>query len=51
MIGRIVPEFNNEILREIIYKDYRIVYKILKEENIEILAVYHGAKDFSQLEL
>ena len=41
--GRIVPEYNNPQLREIIYKNYRIVYKVSKNI-IEILTVFHGSK-------
>ena len=40
-IGRIVPEFSNIKLREIIIKNYRIVYRI-KKENIEILTVFES---------
>jgi addiction module RelE/StbE family toxin len=32
LAGRIVPEFNNVALREVIYKNYRIIYKIDKSE-------------------
>ena len=41
--GRIVPEYKNENLREKIYQNYRIVYR-LKEEIIEIVTICHGAK-------
>lgn len=41
--GRIVPEYNDKNLREIIYKNYRIVYNI-KEDCIFILYVCHCAK-------
>lgn len=41
--GRIVPEYNNENLREKIYENYRIVYRI-KKEIIEIVVISHGAK-------
>ena len=41
--GRIVPEFNNESIREIIFHNYRVVYRT-KEETIEIVLVTHGAK-------
>ncbi len=44
-LGRIVPEIGNEQIREIIYRSYRIVYRI-KAEKIEILGVFHGARDF-----
>jgi len=42
-LGRIVPEFNQENLREIIYKNYRIVYKIISSEYIDIISVSHGS--------
>ncbi len=41
--GRIVPEYENENLREKIYENYRIVYR-LKEGVVEIVAICHGAK-------
>jgi toxin ParE1/3/4 len=41
--GRIVPEYNDENLREKIYENYRIVYRI-KEEFIEIVAICHGSR-------
>lgn len=41
--GRIVPEYGDENLREKIYENYRIVYR-LKGEVVEIVAICHGAK-------
>lgn len=41
--GRVVPEYNDENLRERIYKGYRIVYR-LKAEIVEIVAICHGAR-------
>lgn len=41
--GRVVPEYNDENLREKLYGNYRIVYRI-KEEVIEIAAICHGAR-------
>ncbi len=43
--GRIVPEYNNKTLREKIFGNYRIVYR-LKNEIIEIVAIHHGARIF-----
>ena len=44
--GRIVPEFENPELLEVIYGSYRIVYRVIgSNEDIEILAVVHGARD------
>ena len=40
-IGRLVPEISNPMIREIIVKKYRIVYKI-KQNRIEILTVFEG---------
>ena len=44
--GRIVPEYAVEHIREKIYKNYRIVYR-LKEDIIEIVAICHGSKPIS----
>jgi toxin ParE1/3/4 len=41
--GRIVPEFESDQIREIIEGNYRIIY-ILQSDQIEILAVLHGAR-------
>ena len=42
--GRIVPEFDDKIIRELIEGNYRIIYYIGSEEAISILRVYHGAR-------
>jgi toxin ParE1/3/4 len=43
-LGRIVPETNNEFIRELILGNYRIIYKIISEERIDILTIHHSAK-------
>ena len=44
--GRIVPELENPGLREVIYRNYRVVYRVVgTEDDIEILAVIHGARN------
>jgi plasmid stabilization system protein ParE len=40
-IGRIVPEIRNNQFREIIYGNYRIIYRI-EVEQISILTIRHG---------
>jgi plasmid stabilization system protein ParE len=40
-IGRIVPEIGVEQFRELIYGNYRIVYRIEKKQ-ISILTIRHG---------
>jgi addiction module RelE/StbE family toxin len=42
-IGRIVPEYGDPKIREIIYRNYRIVYQI-EERAVEIITVSHGSK-------
>ena len=49
-LGRIVPEFDNNTIRELIYRDYRIVYRIVIDDNVEILIVFHGKRELSNIE-
>ena len=42
-LGRIVPEYQEEDLREKIFQSYRIVYR-LKADIVEIVVISHGAK-------
>ena len=42
-IGRIVPEFNREDIREVFHKNYRIVYKIVDDRQIDIITVAYGS--------
>lgn len=44
--GRIVPELKSYGFREVIYKDYRIVYRVLDNGKVEILAILHSAREF-----
>ncbi len=43
-VGRIVPEINIKVIREVISGNYRIVYKIINEFQVDILRVYHSAR-------
>lgn len=40
-IGRTVPEISNPNIRELVFKKYRIVYRV-NENNMEILTVFEG---------
>ena len=42
--GRVVPEFEHEAVREIVERPNRIIYRLLREDEIHILTVHHGAK-------
>jgi len=46
--GRIVPEYRDENLREKIYGNYRIVYRI-KEDHVEEVAICHGSQLLSRV--
>ena len=50
-IGRVVPEFREENLREIILAPYRIVYEIDDRETaLAVLRAWHGARGTLQLQ-
>ncbi len=42
--GRLVPEFKEENIREVIYGSYRIIY-IVRGNTSYITAVIHGSRD------
>lgn len=43
-MGRKVPEFDRDDLRELIYeRNYRIIYRLLSDE-IEIVSIFHAAQ-------
>lgn len=46
-IGRFVPEYNQKDLRELIFQNYRIIYK-LESNKIIIVTIFHAARDLSQ---
>ena len=48
--GRIVPELNISKIREIIYGNYRIIYRI-KQEFIIVLTVRHGRQILPEEEI
>ena len=43
-IGRVVPEFNNPDIRELIRGNYRVIYRIIDEKNIDIITIHHSAR-------
>jgi len=50
-VGRIVPEFNDKKIREVISGNYRVVYKIINEFQVDILRVYHSARQLKREKL
>ena len=47
-LGRIVPEEERKDIRELIYRDYRIIY-LLETDYVKILSVIHGTRDLSNV--
>jgi toxin ParE1/3/4 len=44
-LGRVVPEEQDEAIREIILRPYRIVYQVLPGQNtVAIVRIWHGAR-------
>lgn len=46
--GRIVPELGDEITRELLIGNYRLMYEI-RPDALYILRLIHGARDFAAL--
>lgn len=44
-MGRIVPEFQDENIREILHDPYRIIYRV--RDSIEVAAIIHAKRDFN----
>jgi len=43
-LGRVVPELQIDAIREIPLYSYRIIYRVLSEEQIHVLTIHHGAR-------
>ncbi|MBI5894367.1 MAG: type II toxin-antitoxin system RelE/ParE family toxin [Deltaproteobacteria bacterium] len=46
--GRIVPELGEPAIRELLIRDYRLIYSI-EQSSVVILAFVHGARDLKTL--
>jgi toxin ParE1/3/4 len=44
--GRTVPEFEDSLIREVVRRPYRIVYRLVGDEQIHIITVHHGSQAF-----
>jgi toxin ParE1/3/4 len=49
--GRVVPESNQETIRDIFHGNYRVIYRIIKDE-VQVLTIHHSARlfDVSRIE-
>lgn len=49
--GRVVPEIDITEIRELIEGNYRIVYRIICDDLIEILTIHHASRDFKSRDI
>ncbi len=48
--GRVVPEFRRMELREILFRSYRVIYRMSPEEqSLEIIRFWHAARGFPRI--
>jgi toxin ParE1/3/4 len=48
--GRVVPEFRHTELREIVFRSYRIIYRVSRGDNsVEIVRFWHAARGFPRI--
>ena len=48
--GRVVPEFDDDSIRELIVRRYRIVYRLNhNQRSVEIIRFWHAARDIARL--
>ncbi|HEY3853901.1 MAG TPA: type II toxin-antitoxin system RelE/ParE family toxin [Verrucomicrobiae bacterium] len=49
-MGRVIPEFKQPNLREVICRSYRIIYRLQPDrQQIEIVRFWHGARGVPQI--
>ncbi|MBM2815601.1 MAG: type toxin-antitoxin system RelE/ParE family toxin [Ignavibacteria bacterium] len=47
--GKIVHEIDIENMRELIFGNYRIIYRIVNIKQIDILTVFHSARELNSI--
>ncbi|MBB5396274.1 type II toxin-antitoxin system RelE/ParE family toxin [Mucilaginibacter sp. AK015] len=47
LLGRRFEKFDDELTRELIFKNYRIIYDIVPDKRINILSIHHHARSLS----
>jgi toxin ParE1/3/4 len=48
-LGKITPEINEKLIREVIEGNYRIIYRIKNENEVDILRIYHTSRLLKKL--
>jgi len=47
LLGRVVSEYSHRALRELIVRDYRLMYRLVGDE-VRIITVFHGSRDLME---
>jgi plasmid stabilization system protein ParE len=45
--GRVVPEIDEQPIRELFLHKYRLIYRVT-DDSVEVLAFLHGSRDFAR---
>ncbi|MCH7735821.1 MAG: type II toxin-antitoxin system RelE/ParE family toxin [Chloroflexi bacterium] len=49
--GRVVSEWDSDDVRELIAQSYRIIYRVMTEQDrVEVLLIHHGAMPLERLD-
>lgn len=49
-MGKVVPEFDDSIIREIVVQSYRVIYRVNHEsQKIEVIRFWHGRRGMPEL--
>lgn len=43
-LGRVVPESESDTIRELLFRQYRLIYRLVSEERIDVLAIQTGLR-------
>lgn len=43
-LGRVVPAFGDEAIRELLFRQYRLIYRLVSESRIDVLALQTGLR-------
>ena len=49
--SKVVEEIKREEIRELIEGNYRIIYRVVKEDRVDILTINHSARDLTKRKL
>jgi len=49
-LGRVVPEFEDPVIREIVVRSYRVVYRLDDSRHlVEVIRFWHAARDTPEI--